>query len=531
MFELRAYQQDGLSKLRAAYSRGVRALLYVLATGGGKTFVFCAIALGAVARGHKSLILTHRRQLLRQASLSLARLGLPHLIIAPPKTIKAIEAAHVAAVGRSFLDPDAMVAVASLGSLARRIAWLIEWAPALLILDEAHHVAAKVWAKIVASVPRAWLLGVTATPTRLDGKGLRPWFKEMILGPDMPELVELGALCPVRCWAPPCKADLSKAHILAGDYVRGELAELLDHPHITGDAIEHYETLCPGEPALVFCVDVAHARNVCAAFCARGWRFEVLVGDTDGDERDRQLDGLAAGQLDGVVSVDVLVEGTDVPAAVVVIGLRPTESLPRFLQMAGRNMRPAPGKLFGRYHDHVGNIKRHGLPQAVRAWTLDGVTRGERGQVDPALRVVMCPVCFYAAEPREVCGGELPNGAFCEYVFPVQARTLETVAGTLEEIDQAEPEKIQTGKGRDYATLRAMGCSHGRAQHILIARAERAELEAEVLDTWHAWHDRHPGELWPEPLPLLKDIKPKAMHRLIAELTADMVDEVEHGQG
>ena len=530
MITLRDFQARAVQRLRDGFcDLAKRALLLVSPTGSGKTFMFCAITQGAAERGNKTLILQHRRELIRQASLSLARLGVRHAIVAPPKTVEAIRRRHLKALGVSWIDADAPVAVGSIQTVTRRLAWLQAWAPVLIVLDEAHHALADTWSRILDAVPAARVLGVTATPIRLDGQGLGALFDELIEAATIPELIELGFLVPVRCWAPPCRADLSRVHLVGGDLDRDELTELLNRPAITGDAIEHYARLCPGSPALVYCCSIRHATDVCAAFNAAGFNFGLITGETPADERDGLIEGLEIGSLDGLVSVDVITEGLDIPRAVTCIMLRPTESEEKFLQMVGRVMRPHPGKAFGRLHDHVGNIDRHGKPSALRPWSLDGRPKRKRGDPPPAgLRLVQCPVCYFTADPRHVCGGQLADGSSCTHVFEPVGVTLRTVDGTLEELlEDPTPRPVPaTAPARDYKSLRRAGCSHGRAMHILAARAERQALEARTLELLRAVQAIRPELTTRQIMGVtrgeLSGLKPKQLKQLIQRLEADL---------
>ena len=529
MITLRGYQERAVQWLREGFTNlANRALLLVSPTGSGKTAMFCAITQGASSLGNRTLILQHRRELIRQASLALAGLGVYHTIIAPPAGVEAIRRRHLKKYGRSFIDPEALVAIGSIQTVVRRIPWLQAWAPVLIVLDEAHHSMAATWQTVLAAVPEARVLGATATPIRLDGQGLGDLYQAMFEAASIPELIEAGHLVPVRCWAPPCRADLSRVHIIGGDLDRDELTDLLNRPHITGDAVEHYARLCPGERALVYCCSVRHATDVCAAFNAAGFAFGLITGDTHPDERDGMIEGLELGTLDGLVSVDVITEGLDIPAAVTCIMLRPTESEEKFLQMAGRIMRPAPGKLFGRLHDHVGNLDRHGKPSADRPWSLDGRPKRKRGDAPaPGLRLVQCPVCYYTADPRPICGGLLHDGTLCDHEFAPQGRGLQVREGTLEGVLEDKPKPVPaTGHARDYKALRATGCSHGRALHILQARADRKALEDKCLELMQTTQALHPDLTTRQIMGCtrgeLTGLKPKQIKAIIQRLEADL---------
>lgn len=480
------------------------------------TVTYAAMAQGAAAKGNNILILEHRRELIRQASCAVGALGVRHRIIAPPDKIAAIRRVHVERLGWPMIDQAANVAVASVQTLARRMDWLQLFNPRIIIIDEAHHAVAGTWARIIEACPNAVLIGVTATPCRADGRGLDDVFDKLIVGPSMQEMIDEGYLVPYRIIVPPLQADASQVSRKGSDLDADEQAKILDKPHITGDAVKHYAEIAPGKPAIVCCTNVKHAEHVADAFKGAGWRFEVVIGDMDDDLRDRRLRGLEDGSLQGIVQVEVAGEGTDIPAAEVLIMLRLTESLPLFLQQAGRISRPvyasgfdlatregrldaiaASAKPYGILIDHVGNVGKqtaegfqalHGLPTQDRQWTLEGRKRRSKAANDdePTVRVVQCPECYGVAPPRKVCGLIRADGTRCGHVFEAGEALPGQVDGNLVEITPevaaaAAARKAQ-GAARTLAQLKAMGMSDGRAAHILAAREEKDRLRDELRE-------------------------------------------------
>ncbi len=154
MYALRTYQEQSVDGVRVSYLNGNRSPLLVLPTGGGKTIVFSHITQEASKRGKSVLILVHRIELLRQTSEKLTEYDVPHGLINPKYTPK-------------YYEP---VQVASVQTLVRRLDKISP--PDLIVIDEAHHATAGQWNKILDHFPDAKTLGVTATTTRTDGKGL-----------------------------------------------------------------------------------------------------------------------------------------------------------------------------------------------------------------------------------------------------------------------------------------------------------------------------------------------------------------------
>lgn len=402
---LRDYQQQAISDLRSAFQSGAMAPLLCLPTGGGKTVILATIAAQAAARGRHVLILVHRRELIHQTASKLAWAGLDHGIIAAGHPVT-----------------DARVQVASVQTLVRRLP-RIAWTPSLVIIDEAHHAAAGSWRQILQHWPDAYRLGVTATPCRLDGRGLSEAFDQLVTGPSVADLVFWGFLSPARIYAPPVVADLSGVRRRAGDYANDQAAAAMDRPTVTGDAIAHYQRLAAGQQAIAFCCNVAHAVSVCDAFKTADIGAALLLGNTT--DRDQVVAQYAAGAVRVLVTVDVVSEGFDVPAASCAILLRPTQSLGLYLQQVGRVLRPAPGKDAALILDHVGNVPRHGLPDDLREWSLaEGVVK-RSSTAAPSVRT--CHECYAAFKPAPLCP---VCGANCA---PEPRRQLRQVDGELTE--------------------------------------------------------------------------------------------------
>ena len=449
---LRPYQQQAITDLRLAYRGGARAPLLVAATGAGKTVILAAITAGAVQRGRRVLILVHRRELIRQASAKLTEAGVTHGIIAA-----------------GFQPSDHPVQVASVQTLARRLKRQ-NCQPDLIVIDEAHHAIAGTWANVISHWPDSLLLGVTATPVRQDGRGLGAMFDRLVLGPSTAELVAAGYLTPVKIYAPPQVADLTGIRTRAGDYANDQAAAAMTRPTVTGDAISHYQRIAAGQPAIAFCCNVKHATTVSDAFNAAGIRSATLLSNTT--DRDALIARFAAGELQVLVTVDVVSEGFDCPGAAVAILLRPTQSEGLFLQQVGRVLRPSPGKAAAIILDHVGNVHLHGFPDDVRPWTLDDSRQrtGKGGPPAPCIRT--CEACFAAFAPQPIC-------PVCGTPSKLSTRELKQQAGELQELAReavARSRRRDQGQARTLQELIHLGQARGMknpvawAKHVHFAR-------------------------------------------------------------
>jgi DNA repair protein RadD len=439
--QLRDYQERAIEAVRDSFRTGHRRTLLVSPTGSGKTLMFSYISAGMARNDKRIVIIAHRRELLKQISGALKGVGVKHSILA---------------AGTMGL-PRSNVVVASVFTLARRLAKFP--APDLIIGDEAHHFTPdSTWGKVVKAFPNARVLGVTATPERLDGKGLGLLFDDMVMGPTVAELTEQGYLSPAEVYAP-SKPDLSKARTRMGDYVTKDLEETMDRPSITGSAVSHYSKLADGRRAVAFCVSVKHAKDVAEDFRLAGYSASHVDGAMDDKERDSVLDKFGRGEIQVLTSCDLISEGFDLPAIEVAILLRPTKSLSMYLQQVGRAIRPNPGKDKTIVLDHCGNTAMHGFIDEYRDWqlTADKARKSKGGEAVAVVRT--CPACFAMHRPSPAC----PK---CGHVYKIKSRKIEQRDGELVQISR--PEDAQRASevvdlSRRFQVLRGIGKNRGYA--------------------------------------------------------------------
>ena len=439
MITLRDYQLDLVDGVRAAYRAGKRSPLVVSPTGSGKTVLFAYIAQGTSAKGNGVVILVHRQELVDQTCRTLHAFGVAHGVIAAGRTP----------------DRSLPVQVASVQTYVRR---LDIFRPALIIADEAHHATAGSWRKVINHHPQARVLGVTATPERLDGRGLKEVFDDLIRGPEVADLIAGGHLAPPVYYAPPQAVDLSHIKPRGGDFAQEDIAEAMDRPAITGDAVAHYSRICRGAPAVAFCSSVAHAQHVADQFNAAGFRAATIDGTMDRDARRDVVRALGDGRLHVLTSCEIINEGFDLPLVTAAILLRPTMSRGLHLQQVGRVLRPAPGKTRAIILDHVGNLARHGFAEDVRDWSLDGrKKKKKKASEEDEVKVKQCPECYSCHPPAPTC----PE---CGHIYEVKTREIEHVDGELVEIDPKEiarQKKKEQGSAQTLDDLIALGRARG----------------------------------------------------------------------
>jgi superfamily II DNA or RNA helicase len=435
--ELRPYQNQLANDIRGAFGSGANRPLAVSPTGSGKTVLFSYITSQVLKRGSRVIIVAHRREILDQISATLKRVGVPHGFIQ---------------AGKSASTQPAMVA--SIQTLARRLDTIP--APDLVIIDEAHHSVSKSYVQMFAAWPTAKFIGVTATPERLDGKGLGVMFDRMVMGPSVQWLIDNGFLAQPVYYAPREVVDLSQVHTIAGDFDRSETEEIVDTPRITGDAVTHYIRFCNRQRAVAFCISVAHAQHVADTFNSCGIPSASIDGTLDPEVRKQRVEDLTAGKILVLTSCELISEGFDLPAVNAAILLRPTQSLSMHLQQVGRALRPYPGKANAIILDHVGNCLRHGLAEQERDWDLSG--REKRLKKSSLVETKQCSKCFaiFAGTVCPQCGSQRE----------IATREIEEVDGELqrlsiEDISKKREERREEGKCKTLDDFRALAKQRG----------------------------------------------------------------------
>lgn len=390
-------------------------MLAVSPTGSGKTVIGAAVVRG---RGDRVLWLAHRVELLRQARAKLVEAGL-----------RERDVGILSGVDRENVEARVLVASVDTMRARREIADV-----GLVVVDEAHRVLAAGYQKVLAALPGAQVLGLTATPCRLDGKGLGETFTAMHVCALQAQLIAGGHLAPPVTYGIPLeKAREMVAGIKtsSGDYAAGALGKAMMRGQLMGDVVSECHRLAPGESTLVFAATRDHGRALTARFVRAGRTAEYVDGQTRPDDRDGIIARLMSGETQVVVNVDVLTEGFDCPRVKCIAIARPTRSLTRWLQYCGRAARPHESKR-AIILDHGGNTWLHGLPQRDHDWSLDGKTRDGEA---PVRRCVECGAMMPASERVcGECGAEQP-------LSEREQRELEEREAELEELRESEAER------------------------------------------------------------------------------------------
>jgi superfamily II DNA or RNA helicase len=372
MIQLRDYQQKAIDDIRSEFARGKKKIIFQCPTGAGKTIISAFMIQGALAKGLKVLFLVHLRELIQQTSDKLALLQIQHSVICP---------------GYAYYNHDCQLAM--MQTFSRRMD-KIEFQPDLIIADESHHLCSNTYKKILANYPSSKIVGLTATPERLDGKGLGEIAEVIVKGPSMKWLMSKGFLNDYKYLSVPHEVDFQDIKSKMGDYDLQAVSKVIEESGILGDCVSHYLSHLQGKKCIVFCTTIEHSKEIYTRFRNAGVKAEHLDGTLQKIERDRVIASFKTGETKVLTNCSLISEGFDVPDCDGVILLRPTKSLGLYLQMVGRGLRPSDCPTI--ILDHVGNYKIHGLPDEDREWSLEG--RKKRKKKKSEFEVALCEDCF-----------------------------------------------------------------------------------------------------------------------------------------
>lgn len=501
--QLRPYQQKLEDDIDAAWASGAKCVLAVSPTGSGKTVLFSNIL---SREAGASAAIAHRRELVSQMSITLARNGVRHRVIGSKSLIRDIVAIQMRKLKRNYVDPSArcgVVGIDALGNLNPSDPWLSQirtW-----IGDEGHHfLKDNKWGHGVDLFPKtARGLLVTATSYRADGKGLGRHVDGLadaiVFGPHMRALIRMGYLTDYRVIAPPLPDDLDFSDVpttASGDLSPEKNRRAMHRSKkIVGNVVEKNLQFAKHLRTAVFAVDVPAAVEIANAFKAAGQTAEVVSAETPDVLRFDIMQRFERGEVRILVNVDLFGEGFDLPAIQCVQMVRKTESKPLFDQQFGRVLRlmlsdilagawdtysdeqrlrfiAESEKPYGLIIDHVGNVERHLPPDGPRTQTLERMDKKARQTPEDAIPLKNClnPTCLASYEAwRKEC----PH---CKKKSePGQRSAPEYVDGDLYEL---APEVLARMRGEvidvdNFAPVYPVGASIAITQSIRNAFFER----------------------------------------------------------
>lgn len=501
----------------------VTDVMAVAPTGFGKTVVMASVAQDFDV---PTCAVAHRQELVSQISLAFNREEVPHSIIAPSAVIRAVIAAQMELHGRSYYNPRAHVRVAGIDTLVGydpSDRWTTQ--VGLILQDEGHHALREnKWGRGRRMFPNARALYFTAHAERADGKGLGAcadgMVHRLVIGPSGRECINSGYLTDYRVICPPLDVDTSDIQVGANGELNMQQTRqrVHDSKTIVGSVVGEYKRRAEGELGITFAIDIEECKKLAAEYERQGIPAAVITAKTPIAERAGLMRKFRQRQILQLVNVDVLGEGTDVPACTVVSMARPTASFQLCAQQFGRMLRllvsdellrvwhlltvqqrlkyiSESSKPKGILIDHVGNIAvqggvgRHGLPDRPRAYSLN--RRERRGQPDDAipLRTCLNPACW---QPYEAVLTKCP---YCGTDKPAPAPRLrsspELVEGDLVELD---PEVLRQLRGEadriDMAPKIPNNVSAPAAMAIKHRHWERQQAQhtlRRAISLWAGW--------------------------------------------
>ena len=349
LFQPRGPQIEALYALADSRSEGATKGLVHAATGIGKTY----LAAFDSAKYQKVLFVAHREEILKQAAISFRNVR---------------QSNDYGFFYGKQKDKDKSVIFASVATLGRS-EYLTEnyFAPDYfdyLIIDEFHHAVNDQYQRIINYFKPKFLLGLTATPERLDGKDIYEICDYNVpYEISLKEAINKGVLVPFHYYGIYDTVDYSSIHLVRGHYDEKQLDKAYIGNKDRYDLIYKYYKKYPSKRALGFCCSRKHANEMAKEFCARGIGAVAVYSNTNGEpseERNIAIQKLKNQEIKVIFSVDMFNEGVDIPDLDMVMFLRPTESPVVFLQQLGRGLRISKGKTYLNVLDFIGNYEKAG---------------------------------------------------------------------------------------------------------------------------------------------------------------------------
>ena len=394
MIVLREYQSKIIQELRKSISNGNKHIVLCAPTGSGKTIMFTYMVSEHLKRGGRALILTHRRELLKQSGSTFEKFGLkPEFITAGSKP-----------------DYSHSLHVGMIETMHRRSLDLFLQQKTLIIIDEAHI---NNFTKLFESLSKETIvIGATATPYR-KGKtveGLDQFYTDIIQSVDTKDLIDLGYLCDAKSYG--VEINLKGLKKTADDF---DTSKYYQENKTYCGVVENYIRLSKGKKAILFASNVENSQQVCGEFLKNGIEAKHIDANTPEKLRESILDWFSNSEGGVLCNCGILTAGYDNDRIETIILYRATTSLPLFLQMCGRGSRPNEIKKQFTILDFGNNIQRLGFWENNRVWSLKKVEQKTTEKEDAGL-IKIC----------KKCGAMLrPSVKICPYCGAVKPKTKE----------------------------------------------------------------------------------------------------------
>lgn len=381
MYKLRPYQTELIDKITNLMMKGNKKIIVQSPPRTGKTVVMAEIARRTTRKGNRVMFLIHRKEVLDQAVKTFRRQGVnPHLLKA-----------------------------GMVQTLTRRVDKMIH-PPSLILVDEAHHVLAKSYQRILKKFPNAYVLMFTATPRRTGKQQLDLLTDDIIVGQSIHELTKQGFLAPFDYYSIDDINSKKLKKSSTGDYTKRSMEDAVSRK-IYGHIVENYQRLAKNKQAVVFTYSIESAKEITRQFKEANISAYELDGTTEDNLRDRVVKAFRDKKIRVLVNVNLFTEGVDLPNVDCVIMARPTQSLALYLQFSMRCLNPRQGKR-AIIIDHVANWKTFGLPNSDRDWknaikTTDK-SKTIKSSTPEGPQITQCDYCFAVVEVKTIKDGECP---------------------------------------------------------------------------------------------------------------------------
>ena len=476
--KLREYQEDVIEAARESIRRGNKRLIIQASCGAGKTIISAAIISSALEKGKQVIFLVHFRQLAYQAMERFVEYGMGD------------EVGYIMAGEDSNLDRP--VQIISVQTFERRLKLEhLDYNPwfkkaDLVFYDECPSSISRT-RKAVLDLYKdsAIIIGLSATPCRSDQRGLGVIYQDIVECRKIRDLISDGYLVPAVYYGARELPDLKNIPTVAGDYNQKVLGERVEKESLVGDILENFLRIAPTRQGVIFATNVSHSKYIKRTFEKHGIVIEHIDAHTPDEERQDILTRFKNGDVQIVTNCAVFSEGADFPWCDLVILAKPSKSLPRYIQMGSRGLRPWPGKDNCVIIDHAGLIQQHGFLDEPINWTLDSQVKAwQRPTVkEKTANIIECKVCLHTFMSK-------PNCPECGSPVKTYGRKVETAEADLVRLGKKEPKAPMADKRRFYGMLKWLCADKG------------------YKEGWSAWKYKEKFQCWPKGLKQVEPIEP-----------------------
>ena len=425
--ELRPYQLDLVRKTVTAFREGRRRVLVVSPCGSGKTVILAQMAAAAQANGKHVWVILPRQEIFEQTLETFERCEIP------------LDTIHV---GMAITTANHVEELPT---------------PDFILFDECHISVANTYWRLVNAAPKAYIVGLSASPVRTDNKPLGALYETLVEGVTVRWLIDNKYLAPYEYYSVSV-ADLSAMSDC------DDASQFLMKPTVYGRVIEEWQKLAKNAPTVVYCASVKHSKETAKAFSKAGIHAVHFDGTTPYQERKRIVERFRNGEIQVLCNCDLISMGFDMPDIGCVVMLRPTQSASLYIQQSGRALRYKPGKT-AIIIDAVANFARFQLPDEPYEWSLDTPFQQKREISENGdFYIRTCDSCFRVFKTAPIC-------PYCGQAYKLKEREIKAHADielqriTAEEAARAEQERKKArreqGRAASFEELVAIGKARG----------------------------------------------------------------------